>query len=60
MAKRKVRLGKIKSWSDETIARLSTITPEDIEQAKAEVIPELKPFLDAEQQEKEKIVGETN
>ncbi len=49
--KRKVPLGKIKSWSDKTIDRLATITLDDIEQAKAEAIPELKPFLNAEQKE---------
>jgi hypothetical protein len=55
--KRKVPLGKIKPWSDETIDRLATITPEDIEKAKAEVIDELKPFLDAEQKEDKDVVG---
>ena len=55
--KRKVPLGKIKPWTEEQIDRLATITPDDIEKAKAEVVPELKPFLDAEQKEDEDVVG---
>ena len=51
MAKRKVPLGTIKPWSDKTITRLSKISPEDIEKAKAEVIPELKILLDADEKE---------
>ena len=60
MAKRKKKRKfplKITSWSDETIDRLATVTEDDIEKAKAEVVPELEPFLDAEQKEDKDVIG---
>jgi hypothetical protein len=55
--KRKVPLGKIKSWSDETIDRKTTVTEDDIAKAKAEAIDDIRDLVEAPQREETDIVG---
>lgn len=45
---RKPRLGGFRPWTDAELDELSTITPADIERAKASVAKETRRLLDAE------------
>lgn len=46
--KRRVPLGTIEPLSEEEIAALAEVTPEEIEELKAELVPELRELLDAQ------------
>jgi hypothetical protein len=45
--------------SEELFLQMATPTSEDIEAARAEAVPFLRAFLEAQQVEKEAIVGQT-
>lgn len=45
--RRRVPLGTIRPWTAQEIAALATITPEDIEYAKADATSEIQEFLSA-------------